>query len=70
MVHGLETMARLNSVEKPASQENPTVEHLRQTLVKHMKKEARVDKSADWNKGFDDCCKFFLKEIRIVGGKP
>lgn len=69
MVHGLETMARLNSVEKPAVAENSTVEHLRHTLIKHMKKEARVDKSADWNKGFDDCCKFLLEEIRIAEGK-
>jgi hypothetical protein len=45
------------------------LEHCRKTIVKHMNKSQRDDKSQDWHKGFNDACQFLLEEILIAEGR-
>jgi len=42
---------------------NGTVEHIRQTIMKEMRKQDNEDRTGSWNTGFDACCQFILDEI-------
>jgi hypothetical protein len=45
------------------------LEHCRKTIVKHMNKPQRHDKSHDWHQGFNDACRFLLEEMLIAEGR-